>query len=401
MRICLVTREFPPVTSYTGGIGRAFAGLSRAFTADGHAVTVVVPGLDTSTSSSNGAAVVGLGASRSPRPSALANLSSVLSVNRALRRQPDVEVVFAPEWYGDDATFPGMRRSPGCHVTNLTTSLKQTRAITEDARRIGDLRPHRIVQSWLERAQTEAADGIVACSRSILEWTSDLWDVTRKPVTVIPNGIDVRWVRELAANDLPEAFPRGVPTIVFAGRLEARKGVTVLVDSLLAVWRSRPDVRLVLLGRDGSWQGRSMSDRLREIAGEHAGRLVFLGEQPPEKLFPSLAAADVVALPSIWENLSLAGLEALAVGAPIVASRRTGFEDVLRDGENGLLVGPGDAGELASALLRLLSDAELRQRLSTDAHRSAAAFDLRVVARRHVDFFEEAITRASAASASR
>jgi glycosyltransferase involved in cell wall biosynthesis len=78
-------------------------------------------------------------------------------------------------------------------------------------------------------------------------------------------------------------------------------------------------------------------------------------------------------LPSLWENLPHAAVEALAVGTPVVATAVGGVPEVVHDGENGLLVPAGDAHALASALRRLLDDDELRDRLAAGAKPSVEA----------------------------
>jgi len=392
MHVCLVTREFPPVTTYTGGIGRAFAGLARGLANAGHRVTVLVPGLEHATSADGAALVVGLGSSRLRAGTAAAGIADALTVRRELQLRADIDVVFSPEWHGDDALARRGAQTP-VHVTNLTTGLRQIRALTEDSRWIGEMRPHRVVQRMLERRQTELADGIVAGSQPILDWTSSLWKIDGKSVAVIANGVDADWAQRLAAGPLPDRFPRVGPTVVFAGRLESLKGVTYLAEAMLEVWRSHPAASLVLIGRDGAWKGMPMSEHVRRVVGDRADRLVYLGEQPPERLFPALAAADVAAFPSLWESQGLVALEALVVGTPVVATKGTGLQGFVRDGENGLLVEPARAADLSAALVRLLSDRQLCQRLAAAAPKVAETFSLEATAQRHADFFAELLGR--------
>jgi glycosyltransferase involved in cell wall biosynthesis len=80
-----------------------------------------------------------------------------------------------------------------------------------------------------------------------------------------------------------------------------------------------------------------------------------------------LAALDIVAMPSRWEGLPMALLEAMAMSRAIVATRVAGIPEVIRDGENGLLVPPADPPALAAALDRLLGGGELRARLGRNA----------------------------------
>ena len=129
-----------------------------------------------------------------------------------------------------------------------------------------------------------------------------------------------------------------------------------------------------------------MSAHLRDLAGERADRLHILGNQPHESLLPALAASDVVAFPSLWENSSIATLEALALGRAVVATDAGGFPEMIESGTHGLLVPPGDAGALAEALLRLLDDPGLRDRLGAAAAESVARYSPARVAREHAAF---------------
>jgi glycosyltransferase involved in cell wall biosynthesis len=98
----------------------------------------------------------------------------------------------------------------------------------------------------------------------------------------------------------------------------------------------------------------------------------FLGAHPqPWRI---LANCDVIALPSTHEGLPLTGLEALAVGKPVVASQLHGTAEIIRSGYNGLLVPSRDATALADAILRLLRDPDLRERLASRGPDSVAAY---------------------------
>jgi glycosyltransferase involved in cell wall biosynthesis len=89
------------------------------------------------------------------------------------------------------------------------------------------------------------------------------------------------------------------------------------------------------------------------------------------------AAGDVFALPSLHEGIPVALLEAMARGCPPVVTDGGGMPEVVRDGQDGLVVRAGVAAELAEALIRVLTDEPLRRRLATGAAERAAAFDIR------------------------
>ena len=105
---------------------------------------------------------------------------------------------------------------------------------------------------------------------------------------------------------------------------------------------------------------------------------------------PAYGAADVVALASTWEGLGLALVEAAQHGRPVVATRVGGIPEVVGDGETGLLVPPGDASALASAMARLLGDANLRRRMAAAGRaRVAQHYSLDAVVARTEAFYRE------------
>jgi glycosyltransferase involved in cell wall biosynthesis len=101
-------------------------------------------------------------------------------------------------------------------------------------------------------------------------------------------------------------------------------------------------------------------------------------------------AAVASVLPSAWENFPHTVVEALAVGCPVIATSVGGVPEVVRDGENGLLVAPGDSQALAQAIARLLSDEALRERLAAAAPGSVAAYSENAVFSRIEDELQRA-----------
>ncbi len=156
-------------------------------------------------------------------------------------------------------------------------------------------------------------------------------------------------------------------TLAVAGRLTRQKA---LGDALEAVARV-PDVELVVAG-DGPERG-----PLERRAGELrlAERIRFLGACPREEALRLFRAADAALLTSAWENLPHSLLEALAVGTPAIGTAVGGVPEVVRDGENGLLVPAGDVDALAAAIQRLAGDDALRASLAAAAAASVADLD--------------------------
>lgn len=151
------------------------------------------------------------------------------------------------------------------------------------------------------------------------------------------------------------------PVVVSIGNLKPQKNAGDFVKAAAKVSARFPEARFVFIG-DGP-QRRELEARAFALGLE--SKLMFLGWRRDGAQW--LAAADVFALTSLWEGLPRALVEALRTGLPAVCYATDGVLDVLRDGENGFVVPPGDADAFAERLERVLGDADLRRRLGASA----------------------------------
>jgi phosphatidyl-myo-inositol alpha-mannosyltransferase len=200
---------------------------------------------------------------------------------------------------------------------------------------------------------------------------------------IIPNGVHVD---AFASGPDLAGYTRGVdgPTIGFLGRYdEPRKGLPVLLEAMRTVVRQHPGARLLIAGRGDA-------ANLRELVGEDLRpHVALLGELSEADKAAFLRSIDVYCAPNLLgESFGVVLIEALAAGAPIVASDLDAFARVLEDGAAGVLVRRGDAGVLARALDQLLSDPARRAELSARGAEVAAAYDWQVVARRILAVYE-------------
>jgi glycosyltransferase involved in cell wall biosynthesis len=179
----------------------------------------------------------------------------------------------------------------------------------------------------------------------------------------------------------------GRPLVLVPARLDAQKGHRHLLHALAHV----PEPVVVLAG-DGP--ERPALERLAAELGV-AGRVRFLGTRSD---VPSLlAAADLFVLPSLYEGLPVAVLEAMAAGVPVLATAIGSTAEAVHDGRTGLLVPPGDAGALAAGLRRLLGDRELAARLGgAGRERARTEFSAAAMVARVADVYELFGTRRAA-----
>jgi glycogen(starch) synthase len=168
----------------------------------------------------------------------------------------------------------------------------------------------------------------------------------------------------------------GKPRVLFVGRLAPQKGVRTLVAA--AALLEDPSAQVLLVG-DGP-ERPALERKAERISVGDCVR--FLGFFAHYRLPAAMAHADVLVLPSVYEELGTVLLEAMWAGLPIVASRTGGIPDVIEDGVNGLLVPPGEPEALARAIDRVLADRALAYRLSEGAQQRAKDYDWEVLAGR-------------------
>jgi glycosyltransferase involved in cell wall biosynthesis len=174
----------------------------------------------------------------------------------------------------------------------------------------------------------------------------------RKPVTVVPYGVDLARFRPPARNG---ARPEDV-VVGAVARLSLEKGLDLLLRAAARLMDGGTPLRVVLAG-DGPL--RAKLTRLAKQLGM-TERVDFRGEVPHDQVPSVLAELDIFVMPSRAEGFGVAALEAQAMELPVVASRVHGIPDVVEDGRTGLLVPPGDEQALAEAIGRLAGDAGLR-----------------------------------------
>lgn len=188
---------------------------------------------------------------------------------------------------------------------------------------------------------------------------------------LIPNGLyvdrmavdpDPRWVSDPSA---------GGGTVSFLGRLdEPRKGLAVLLEAWPEIHTARPDSRLLVAGRGDAEQA------ARQISEQHRGSVQFLGAVDDHTKATMLASSDLYIAPHIGgESFGIVLAEAMAAGAPVLASDLPAFRAVLNDGVLGELVPVGDSAALAQRALALLGDDERRADLRYAALHGVRRYD--------------------------
>ncbi len=171
----------------------------------------------------------------------------------------------------------------------------------------------------------------------------------------------------------PAAFDPTSKVVLYAGRLERLKGVEYLLDAMPAVCSKVPDARLVVVG--AGTHEKELRKRAVEIGMEE--RITWVGHVPQSILNGYYASAAVVVVPSVWpEPFGKVGVEAMAVGRPVIGTDVGGIREWLEDGVTGFLVPPRDAHALGERVAELLGDDHLRSTMGHAAQERAKRFSI-------------------------
>ncbi len=223
----------------------------------------------------------------------------------------------------------------------------------------------------IERVTAPLADRLVALTDREMEDHLAAGVGRTEQFQVVPSGVDLEPFSDLPSKSAARrrlGLPEEAVLVGSVGRLMEVKGHRYLVSGLPSLV---PGVHVVLFG-DGELRG-----ELQGIASslQASDRLHLMGWRPDVTL--CLAALDIFAMPSLNEGMGRAAVEAMAAGLPVVGSRVYGLENVVEDGETGLLVPAGDAEALAGAINRLVESREQRTRYGKAAPLRAEKFSLK------------------------
>jgi phosphatidylinositol alpha-mannosyltransferase len=291
-------------------------------------------------------------------------LRSAARVRRWLRKG-DFEVLHVHEPMAPSISLLAVMAYSGPVVATFHTAMTRSRAMTA-GRSLAQLVLERItariaVSELARKVQVEHLDG---------------------GAVEIPNGVSVA---TFAGASPLAGYPREGGTIGFLGRFtEPRKGFSVLAQALARLVPSRPGLRLLLAG-PGSLDDVEIPAAVRE-------RIDFLGRVSEVDKIRMLASVDIYVAPNTGgESFGMILTEAMAAGAPVVASDLDAFRRVLDNGRAGALFPQGDGEALAGVLAELLDDGPRRHELAERAAKVVAAYDWPVVAERVLEVYASAL----------
>ncbi|MGB6453739.1 MAG: glycosyltransferase family 4 protein [Streptosporangiaceae bacterium] len=362
MRVGIVC---PYAWEVPGGVREHVSGLAEALMELGHEVSVIAPADDDAVLPPY---VVPAGrAVPVPYNGSVARLSfGFLSAGRVRRwlKDGNFDVLHVHEPAAPSLSLLACWVADGPIVATMHAALPRSRALHAAGP---------ILASALEKISGRIAVAEAARNTLVEHMGGD--------AVLIPNGVNVR--RYEKAEPLP-GFPGTGGTLGFLGRMdEPRKGLDILLAAFTLLAAERPGLRLLIAGRGDP------DDVLSQVPAACQDRVVLLGEVSDDDRVRMLHSVDVFCAPNTGgESFGYVLVEAMASGAPIVASDIDAFRQVLRDGKAGELFETGSPAGLAAAAARLLDDPARRATLAAAASAAVRELDWSVIARDVVRVYE-------------
>jgi len=369
MKILIVSDIYHP---HPGGVSEHIHHTYVEFKKLGHEVKILTPSFGKRPDNPD---VVRAGrAIQFPIERSFGILITGLGVSRKVRRLLNQEAFDVIHLHGPYACLPTivLKHSKSTNIATFHASSPYRKRYAILARTL---------RRFLERI-----DGYIAVSPVAAETMKEYLDVEFR---IIPNGVDTeRFSPEVER--LPK-FADHRPTILFTGRLEPRKGLKHLLLAFEFVAEKLPDARLLIVGTGvmGGYYRSLVQSKIKK-------NTYFEGFVRTEDVPRYYASCDVFCSPAVGgESFGIVLLEAMASGKAIVASSIDGYRKVIENREDGLLVEPENPRALAEALLEVLTDRELRSKLSIQGRKKVMAYSWERIAKRLETFYYETIEKKS------
>jgi len=391
MRICLISREYPPDTGW-GGIGAYTSQLARTLARLGHDVHVVcltkkdVSGHNPPALDDDGVTVHRVVWASELKLAALLNVTqpNTHHLLRAalpmwkkfldLHSAQAFEIVEAPDHLAEGLFIAITRVAP--LVVRLHTPY--SKFVAEGYHNIKKDFDSYIVSS-LERLAMSEADLLSSPSINLAEYVAGDSGVKLEQIEIVRNPVDTeKFSPQGKKASLPFKRKENEPPfkiVYFAGRLEERKGIKFLIEAIPEVLKSVPEARFVIVGADtNTGAGKtSVLKFLKQILAKNncSDKVFFASHIALESMPDYYRAADLCVVPSLFDNAPYTVLEAIASGKPVIGSTAGGTPEYIEHETTGLHVAKADKVALAAAIIYLLKDDQKRLAFAQAAREQA------------------------------
>ena len=205
---------------------------------------------------------------------------------------------------------------------------------------------------WIGQVQLKIAPNIFAPSTRLKDLLVE--ELGIKNIHIIPTPFFIE-TKEFDTSLYKKHLQDTTYILFFAGRLSSHKGPQILAKALPKVLNLYPEFKVVFIGKDTQYNGQSMQQYIQVLLKEFNCRLLFFESLHHRHLYPIIQGAEIVVLPSLIDNLPNACLEAMGLGAVVIGTNGSSFDEVIEDGVNGFIVDSNSVKGLENTLLKVLS----------------------------------------------
>lgn len=362
MKICFLSQEFP-IETKGGGIGTYTYLVSKEL-AKKHDVYVITETLDKNKCYiKEGVKIYGIKSRVLWLPGINIFFGNIihricynLQVYKKLRSlNIELDIIQAPE-LGFEALFPSFNKG-----YKIVTRISTPTFINEFYNK-GRVSLQTKVISFLEKLQVKNSKVIVSQTKFLAKLLSKEWAIPLKRIRILSNPIGYISTATVK-NQIGEY-------ILYFGRIDKRKGIDILLKALPKIFEKHPNLKMVFIGED------QMNFTSKFKRNEFKNKIIYLGYIERHDIFSFITNAKLIVMPSLFENCSNSCLEAMALGKVVIATKNTGFEELIEDDKSGFLVEPCNVTALQNKILECLERKDLRK-IGMNAKKRIKSFNMK------------------------
>lgn len=381
MKVCLVHEEYP-LTSNFGGIATYQYNLAKALTAIGHEVTVICR-TDVQKQYNNGE-------NWSVIPVYIENYNpynikkvkeyrkKVASILLKLQEQKKIEIIETPEWGANCIYYLKSIHRKLPVVVKLHTPLFIWKKFNYYEL---EYNYNQLMENW-EKFQIENADGVLACSKNILEEVGKRYSIPKinkvifNPVTLIDKS--------------KKTQEKSIKNIAFFGSLEERKGIISLAKTIKKYRKNFNNFNFNIYGADTTRNryGVSTFKIVKKYLLDSGIRFKYFGHIEHEDVIDKMLLQDLIVAPSLYDNLPYVVLEALMAKVPVISSMRGGIPEIISQRKNGLLINPEKEEDYVNAIY-YLNSRDIRSRITSEGVKTLEKFNSTNIAKKNSLFYKK------------
>lgn len=382
MKICLVSMEYPPENPWTG-IGTYTHDISQAFSKYGNEVHVFAQATEKEQTYIDTDVIVHRIKMSRPKIPIFTDPNGCLLYSRKISKQIQklkFDVIEAPEWRAQG--FAISLFSNTCLITRLHLPLFMLNRIS-----LKKSTPANRLVDFLEKNQTMRSRGVTSSTIALKEVVCNQWKLEPLKVAIIPNGVDINRLRETSTDQ----NLIGSEYILYLGQMDFRKGAHILARALPLVFERARKLKVVFVGFDTAFNNGTMKEFILKINCKYVDNLIFMGFVSEEKKNTLIRNSKFVVLPSLWEAFGYTCLESMCLGKAVIATKQSGFEEIIEDRKSGFLVEPGDHIGLAKQIIECLETEDKVKLVEKNTSHRIQKFDSKTVAKRLIQYYQASI----------